>query len=444
MQVRCPDCDAVVASSRARWCDQCGAALTVAADAENASAALRDRSGRGGAWPWGVLAAGVAALVALVVVAPAPGTGVDDGVDGDVSLPERPDDDGSMYAGDDRLQAAGDGGGRIRNPVRFGLDFPQPPAGAVLHRDRVIVTVGAEVHAFSTDSGATAWTTELEGVEGFAEPLATGEYVVVAGDRQSLHVLDADSGEQLWSDTAAVRQVLLAVPSVQISEAAPVSPEAVAVVTDGQTARALALSDGEQLWERTGVGALASGRAGHTVVGVADEQLVGLDARTGVVRWGVELDGQEVAGRPDQTPTAVVAAIGDRLEAVDVGRGQRYGGIEVHPDTVRGNPKIGLAGRIVVSSGDALLAYDVDGQLIWSRELEAPVSLIHHDQLVLAVRGGVGIRGIEPHSGEVVLELTPSGWFGAVDVDADTVVVAMYTPTEGRLVVHDRSPRGAR
>ena len=303
--------------------------------------------------------------------------------------------------------------------------------------------MGARVHALSADSGAAVWTTELEGVEGFAEPLAAGGYVVVAADRESLHVLDADTGEQLWSDTATVRQVLLAVPSSPTGGRMRVSSEAVAVVTDGHSARALSLPDGEQLWTRDGVGTLASGRAGQTVVGLGDEQLVGLDARTGVVRWEVELEGREVAGRPDQTPTAVVAALGDRLEAVDVGRGRRYGGIDLHPDAIRGNPQIGVAGRIVVSSGDALLAYNVDGQLLWRRELEPPVSLIGHDQLVLALRGGVAIRGIEPHTGEVVLELTPSGWFGAVDVDADTVVVAMYTPTEGRLVVHDWSPSGS-
>ena len=440
MQVRCRDCEAVVGASRARWCEHCGAALSVAASTPEPSRALRDGSGRGGAWSWGVLAAGVAAVVALVVVAPMPETGAGGRVEGDVSLPEQPGVDGAMPADDDRLQGPGEEEERAGTRVRFGLDFPRPPAGAVLHRERVITTVGAEVLALSTGSGATAWMTELEGVEDFGEPMAAGGYVVVAADRESLHVLDADTGEQLWSDSATVRQVLLALPSSPTGGGLRVSSEAVAVVTDGHTARALSLADGEQLWTRIGVGALASGRAGQTVVGVGDEQLVGLDARTGVMRWEVELEGRELAGRPDQTPTAVVVALDDRLEAVDVGRGRWYGGIDLHPDTIRGNPQIGVAGRIVVSSGDALLAYNVDGQLLWRRELEPPVSLIRHDELVLALRGGVAIRGIEPHTGEVVLELTPSGWFGAVDVDADTVVVAMYTPTEGRLVVHDWSP----
>lgn len=419
MSTHCATCGTPVGRRDARWCGHCGAPLTTRASSTRSGARDHQPSGR---LQTALLAVGLTGALILAVLGAgelAPRIGSEAGDDRDVLLPQ----------GADALRSDGAGGAGVSPgaadpyPVRWSRDLPQPAAGILLEEDQVLVALGDEIRSFDAFDGEPRWNTTLAGVETHAELVGVVDgRLVVRGHRGTVHVLATATGEIAWEREHGLQQVSVGSGTV--------------VVATGREIQGLALGDGTRQWRHSGIQVLADGRPRDVVAALTPDALVGFDLVTGERRWHTPVDttGQRLV----QSASSVLLFDREGLQIFRGEDGELQSAADELGGAVRGTPRVVADGVVVASIGSELVGLTLDGVPAWRREFGSRMSLLDHEERVLAVSEAITVHGLDAATGRHVLRLTPSGWFGAVDVDASRVALAVYTPTRGRLVLHDR------
>lgn len=436
----------------ARFCGRCGAhladghtgasagggprrPLSGADGAHPASTATERTAGTGGRPPWWLAAGGAAAVVGAVAAGLTGGL-AETGAEGDdVDLPD-----------EESVENGSDPG------PRFEVDAPMTPAGAELDclvdepcvrwrtdvdgllDDRTqahVASVGGHTLVVRTPHGVAGldlagrvrWsrtTSEGATLSTMAPVTVTDEHAVLSTEQGRLHVLEVRTGERRWvaerpslsepdgetgrGDDAAGRTppaadgrdagqdlrltdareygevLLLAFQEQWRSEEEPVPAHHLV---------AYGMDDGAPQWQRrVAHAALVDGAA----VAATGDELVGLDPRTGGVRWTRELEGLGDPAAPLDAPgdeplpmphqAVPTVALGGRVVAVTVPGGQAVETLLLDPATGRERARLegrplprtvtghGDDGRLVLGRGEGgheLIAVDADGRTLWER-----------------------------------------------------------------------------
>jgi outer membrane protein assembly factor BamB len=171
-----------------------------------------------------------------------------------------------------------------------------------------------------------------------------------------LHALDADTGRVRWkADLHAGQQGFFAEPPV-------VAGGLVYMATASRRLLALDVDSGREVWRERGFPVVAGVRDGLVIAAIED-RLVALDAGSGVRRWEVP-----VSGRGEHWPvldgdTVYMASVDDVI-AVDAAAGTTRWRVPVDPAV---GPSVRVGGRLYVATRSRLLALDASsGRPLWT------------------------------------------------------------------------------
>jgi eukaryotic-like serine/threonine-protein kinase len=222
------------------------------------------------------------------------------------------------------------------------------------------------VYALDLATGRQRWRSVLDrGTDlQWAAPVVDGGQVLVAdtlshegsAPTSHLHALDAGTGQVRWkADLHADQQGFFAEPPV-------VAGGLVYVATASRALLALEVDSGREVWRARGFPVVAGVRDG-LVIAAIDDRLAALDAGSGARRWEVP-----ISGRGERWPVldgdTVYVASADRVIAVDAAAGTARWRVPADPAV---GPPIRLGGRLYVATRSRLLALDVSsGRPLWT------------------------------------------------------------------------------
>lgn len=221
------------------------------------------------------------------------------------------------------------------------------------------------VYALDLATGRQRWRTVLDrGTDlQWAAPVVDGGQVLVAdtpshegsAPTSHLHALDAGTGRVRWkADLHANQQGFFAEPPV-------VAGGLVYVATASRRLLALEVDSGREVWRERGFPVVAGVRDGMVIAAI-DDRLAALDAGSGVRRWEVP-----VSGRGEHWPvldgdTVYMASARDVI-AVDAAAGTTRWRVPVDPAV---GPPVLVGGRLYVATRSRLLALDASsGRPLW-------------------------------------------------------------------------------
>ena len=222
------------------------------------------------------------------------------------------------------------------------------------------------VYALDLATGRQRWRTVLDrGTDlQWAAPVVDGRQVLVAdtlshegsAPTSHLHALDAGTGRVRWkADLHTSQQGFFAEPPV-------VAGGLVYVATASRRLLALDVDSGREVWRERGFPVVAGVRDGLVIAAIED-RLVALDAGSGVRRWEVP-----VSGRGEHWPvldgdTVYMASVDDVI-AVDAAAGTTRWRVPVDPAV---GPSVRIGGRLYVATRSRLLALDASsGRPLWT------------------------------------------------------------------------------
>jgi outer membrane protein assembly factor BamB len=222
------------------------------------------------------------------------------------------------------------------------------------------------VYALDLATGRQRWRTVLDrGTDlQWAAPAVDGGQVLVAdtpshegsAPTSHLHALDADTGRVRWkADLHASQQGFFAAPPV-------LAGGLVYVATASRTLLALDADSGREVWRQRGFPVIAGVRDGLVIAAIGD-RLAALDATSGVQRWQVPISG---GGEhwPVLDGDTVYVASADHVTAVDAATGTTRWQIPVDPAV---GPPVRVGGRLYVATNSRLLALDAaSGRPLWT------------------------------------------------------------------------------
>src|SRR5215218_8887553 len=234
------------------------------------------------------------------------------------------------------------------------------------------------VYALDLATGRQRWRTVLDrGTDlQWAAPVVDGRQVLVAdtlshegsAPTSHLHALDADTGRVRWkADLHAGQQGFFAEPPV-------VAGGLVYMATASRRLLALDVDSGREVWRERGFPVVAGVRE-RKVIAAIDDRLAALDAARGVRRWQVP-----VSGRGEHWPvldgdTVYMASVDDVI-AVDAAAGTTRWRVPVDPAV---GPPVRVGGRLYVATRSRLLALDASsGRPLWTsarwRKVNGPLA----------------------------------------------------------------------
>jgi outer membrane protein assembly factor BamB len=222
------------------------------------------------------------------------------------------------------------------------------------------------VYALDVATGRQRWRTVLDrGTDlQWAAPVVDGGQVLVAdtpsheGSAPTSHLqaLDAGTGRLRWkANLHAGQQGFFAEPPV-------VAGGLVYAATASRRLLALDARSGRELWRERGFPVVAGVRDGLVIAAIED-RLAALDAGSGVRRWEVP-----VSGRGEHWPVldgdTVYVASADDVIAVDAVTGTTRWRVPVDPAV---GPPVRVGGRLYVATRSRLLALDASsGRPLWA------------------------------------------------------------------------------
>jgi outer membrane protein assembly factor BamB len=253
------------------------------------------------------------------------------------------------------------------------------------------------VYALDLATGRQRWRTVLDrGTDlQWAAPVVDGGQVLVAdtpshegsAPTSHLHALDAGTGRVRWkADLHANQQGFFAEPPV-------VADGLVYVATASRRLLALEVDSGREVWRERGFPVVAGVRDGMVIAAI-DDRLAALDAGSGVRRWEVP-----VSGRGERWPvldgdTVYMASARDVI-AVDAAAGTTRWRVPVDPAV---GPPVRVGGRLYVATRSRLLALDASsGRPLWdsARRRIANAPLATPGNVVVATADGT-LLGFAP------------------------------------------------
>lgn len=253
------------------------------------------------------------------------------------------------------------------------------------------------VYALDLATGRQRWRTVLDrGTDlQWAAPVVDGGQVLVAdtpshegsAPTSHLHALDAGTGRVRWkADLHANQQGFFAEPPV-------VADGLVYVATASRRLLALEVDSGREVWRERGFPVVAGVRDGMVIAAI-DDRLAALDAGSGVRRWEVP-----VSGRGEHWPvldgdTVYMASARDVI-AVDAAAGTTRWRVPVDPAV---GPPVLVGGRLYVATRSRLLALDASsGRPLWdsARRRIANAPLATPGNVVVATADGT-LLGFAP------------------------------------------------
>lgn len=221
------------------------------------------------------------------------------------------------------------------------------------------------VYALDLATGRQRWRTVLDrGTDlQWAAPVVDGGQVLVAdtpshegsAPTSHLHALDAGTGRVRWkADLHANQQGFFAEPPV-------VADGLVYVATASRRLLALEVDSGREVWRERGFPVVAGVRDGMVIAAI-DDRLAALDAGSGVRRWEVP-----VSGRGEHWPVldgdTVYMASAREVIAVDAAAGTTRWRVPVDPAV---GPPVLVGGRLYVATRSRLLALEASsGRPLW-------------------------------------------------------------------------------
>ncbi len=232
-------------------------------------------------------------------------------------------------------------GRRLWSWIADELVIAQPVGDA--SGDIVVAARSGTVTALDAQTGAPRWSTSL-GADARAEPLVVQGLVLVADERERLTALDRATGEVAWrSDVGIV-----------VALAADAGSDLVVAVLDSGSVVALELADGAERWDATLRG-IARGllMTEGTVIALADEAMLALDAAVGSVRWSGP-GGEALVGQSGSPLVAIV--LRDRIELRVAADGEPRGEQPAVASTTSSS-------RSAIAVGAAIVMLESDGVL---------------------------------------------------------------------------------
>lgn len=222
------------------------------------------------------------------------------------------------------------------------------------------------VYALDLATGQQRWRTVLDrGTDlQWAAPVVDGGQVLVAdtlshegsAPTSHLHALDAGTGRVRWkADLHADQQGFFAEPPV-------VAGGLVYVATASRRLLALDVDSGREVWRARGFPMVAGVRDG-LVIAAIDDRLTALDAGSGVRHWEVPVSGGGEHWPVLEGDTVFVASARD-VTAVDAATGTTRWRVPVDPAV---GPPVRVGGRLYVATRSRLLALDASsGRPLWT------------------------------------------------------------------------------
>ena len=222
------------------------------------------------------------------------------------------------------------------------------------------------VYALDLATGRQRWRTVLDrGTDlQWAAPVVDGGQVLVAdtlshegsAPTSHLHALDAGTGRVRWkADLHASQQGFFAEPPV-------VAGGRVYVATASRTLLALEVDSGREVWRADGFPVVAGVRDGMVIAAI-DDRLTALDAASGDRRWQVPISGGGEHWPVLEGDTVYVASADDMI-AVDAATGTTRWQVPVDPAV---GPPVQVGGRLYVATNSRLLALDASsGRPLWT------------------------------------------------------------------------------
>jgi outer membrane protein assembly factor BamB len=253
------------------------------------------------------------------------------------------------------------------------------------------------VYALNLATGRQRWRTVLDrGTDlQWAAPVVDGGQVLVAdtlshpgsAPTSHLHALDAGTGQLRWkADLHADQQGFFAEPPV-------VADGLVYVATASRRLLALEVDSGREVWRASGFPVVAGVQDG-LVIAALEDRLAALDAGSGLRRWEVPLSGGGEHWPVLEGDTVYVASK-DEVIAVDATAGTTRWRAAVDPAV---GPPVRVGGRLYVATRSRLLAMDASsGRSLWTsarlRIMKGP--LAPPDSVVVATADGA-LLGFAP------------------------------------------------
>jgi len=222
------------------------------------------------------------------------------------------------------------------------------------------------VYALDLATGRQRWRTVLDrGTDlQWAAPVVDGGQVLVAdtlshegsAPTSHLHALDAGTGRVRWkADLHASQQGFFAEPPV-------VAGGLVYVATASRTLLALEVDSGREVWRAGGFPVVAGVRDGMVIAAI-DDRLAALDAASGDRRWQVPISGGGEHWPVLEGDTVYVASAREVI-AVDAATGTTRWRVPVDPAV---GPPVRVGGRLYVATNSRLLALDAaSGRPLWT------------------------------------------------------------------------------
>lgn len=242
-----------------------------------------------------------------------------------------------------------------RTPSKY--DNSQP----VVVDDAVYVSFGGQLVALARETGEPRWTADVGHDGGGAPAVHDGTVYAPAwnggpGVDRGVTAVAAASGEVLWRGAT----------DLDVGTAPTVTAGGVFVGGGYENRIVTAFDhDGTERWRRelreyASTPAVADGTVYY---GVGGSAVVGLDAATGDQRWRRSTDGQMTAPPTVSRDTLLVGSRQGTLYALDVGDGAERWTVDAG-GTIRRSPAV-TDRRIILPTGDGLVAYDRDGTERW-------------------------------------------------------------------------------
>ncbi len=200
-------------------------------------------------------------------------------------------DDGKLFAatGFGEIVALDPGSGEIL----WRRSVSAPVRGAPVARGgRVVaVSVDNQTHALAADDGRVLWThqgiSELAGLLGASSPAIDGNVVIVPYSSGDIHALRLENGASLWSESLAGLRRTDAVSAMADIRGLPVIDRGrVFAIGNSDLMTAIDLRSGRRLWDRE-IGSMQTPWVAGDYLFVLsnNNELVGLEAATGRIRW---------------------------------------------------------------------------------------------------------------------------------------------------------------